>query len=239
MGRGIRAVFFDVGNTLLYPYPSVPHVVSEVLAEEGHARDLEAIEALMPLVDGYYEDRYREDDSFWADHESTVAVWVGMYALLSRELGVDIEPERFGQRIWHEFGDSSRWQTYPDALPALRRLRENGVRVGLLSNWDTRLSSIVSGLGILELADVIISSAEVGLHKPDPRIFAYALEALGVQASEAAHVGDHVYADVAGAQAAGLLPVLLDRAGTERVPEGSRCVRTLDDLEMALGMDDH
>lgn len=237
MTHEIRAVFFDVGNTLLYPYPSVPHVVQEVLAEEGHEHDLGVIEALMPLVDGYYEDRYREDDSFWADHDATVAVWVGMYALLSRELEVDIDPERFGHRVWSEFGESSRWQMYDDVIPVLSRLRENGVRIGLVSNWDRRLSSILIGLGIGDLVDVIVSSADVGLYKPDPRIFVHALDVLGVEAGESAHVGDHVYADVCGARKAGLLPVLLDRHGTEQAPEGSHYVRTLDDLDVVLGMD--
>ena len=74
----VRAVFFDVGNTLLYPHPSVAEVCRQILAEAGHIRDIDRIEPLMPLVDAYYEDRYREDDTFWTNEDETSGVWVGM-----------------------------------------------------------------------------------------------------------------------------------------------------------------
>ena len=69
----------------------------------------------------------------------------------------------------------------------------------------------MDGLGLTPELETIVSSAEVGLHKPDPRIFELACERLGVDPVEAAHVGDHHYADIVGAQAVGMLPVLIDR----------------------------
>ena len=94
----VRAVFFDVGNTLIFPHPSVAHVVREVLAEEGHVHDLSAIDAQMPLVDAYYEDRYRTDDTFWTDEGETSQVWIGMYSLLCRRLGM-AEPVIIGAQL--------------------------------------------------------------------------------------------------------------------------------------------
>lgn len=229
-----KAVFFDVGNTLLFPYPSVSHVVREVLADEGHVHDLTAIDALMPLVDEYYEDRYREDDTFWTDEDETSSVWVGMYSLLCRRLGVDLDAERIARRVYDEFGDPSRWRTYDDVLPAFDRLREGGMRIGLISNWDRRLAGIFTGLGLGGLLDTIVSSAEVGLRKPDPRIFELALERVGVEPARAAHVGDHMYADVLGAEAVGMLPILIDRHGGAH-PGREPFIRTLDDLDEVLG----
>jgi putative hydrolase of the HAD superfamily len=230
----LRAVFFDVGNTLLHPFPSVSEVVRQILAEEGHVHDLSAIDAWMPLVDEYYEDRYREDDTFWTNEDETSQVWVGMYSLLCRKLGIDIDAERIARRVYDEFGDPSRWRPYEDVLPAFERLRERGVSIGLISNWDRRLAGIFTGLGMSSMLSTVVSSAEVGLHKPDPRIFELALQRLSVAPEEAAHVGDHHYADVLGAQAAGMLPVLIDRHGGEHEPD-ERYISSLDELEAYLG----
>lgn len=227
-----RAVFFDVGNTLLYPYPSVSEVCRQVLAEAGHVRDLHAIDSLMPLVDAYYEDRYREDDTFWTDEGETSGVWVGMYSLLARRLGLEEDAEHLARRVYDEFGRADRWRAYNDVLPAITRLKERGHLIGVISNWDGRLSTLLDGLGIAEMLDTIVSSAEVGLHKPDPRIFELACERVGVAPHEAVHVGDHHYADVLGASAVGMTPVLIDRQGT---PVPGRAIGTLDALESFLG----
>jgi len=231
----LKAVFFDVGNTLLYPYPSVPEVVRQVLAEVGHVRDVSTIDAYMPMLDEYYEDRYREDDTFWRSEDETLGVWVGMYSLLCRKLDIHADAEDIARRVYHEFGRPERWRAYDDVCPAFERLAARGIRLGLISNWDGRLTGLMRGLGFEQLLDAVISSAEVGLHKPDPRIFELACERVGVDPSEAAHVGDHQYADIIGAEAVGMTPVLIDRHGGQN-PGRERFVRTLDDLEQVLGL---
>jgi putative hydrolase of the HAD superfamily len=230
-----RAVFFDVGNTLIYPYPSVSHVVREVLADEGHIHDLTTIDAYMPLVDAYYEDRYRTDDTFWTDECETSQVWIGMYSLLCRKLGIEDGAERIARRVYDEFGEPARWSAYEDVEPAFARLRARGISLGIISNWDSRLEGLLGGLGLASYLETVVSSASVGLHKPDPRIFELACERLGVSVQDAAHVGDHQYADIVGASAAGMTPVLIDRwDGTD---EGTGLfVRTLDDLDRVLGL---
>jgi putative hydrolase of the HAD superfamily len=230
-----RAVFFDVGNTLLYPYPSVSHVVEELLRDAGHGRDLDAIEQLMPLVDEYYEDRYRADDSFWTSDEGANDVWIGMYTLLCRRLDIpDAEAADLAGGVYAAFGEASRWRAYDDVAPAFGRLRDAGVKVGIISNWDTRLEHIFEGLGLLGLVDAVVSSAVVSLHKPDPRIFELACQRVGAQPAQCAHVGDHYYADVLGARAVGMTPVLIDRHGTACEYRDVAFITTLDRLEDAL-----
>jgi putative hydrolase of the HAD superfamily len=227
------AVFFDVGNTLLQPHPSVSHVVEEILRASGHDRDLDAIESLMPLVDEYYEDRFRADDTFWTNEEETSDVWVGMYSLLARRLGIEDGAESLARAVYDEFGKAERWRTYPDVEPEFRRLRAAGVRVGIISNWDGRLEGLLEGLGLMPLLDTVVCSATVGLHKPDPRIFELACGRLDAPPAECAHVGDHFYSDVLGARAAGMHAVLIDRRGDGHV--GSiPVIRSFDQLEGAL-----
>ena len=231
----LRAVFFDVGNTLVYPHPSVSEVCRQVLAEAGHSRDLHAIDAYMPLVDAYYEERYREDDAFWTDEQRTHSVWIGMYSLLCRELGLEAEAVSIARRVYDEFGRPDRWALFDDVLPALRRLKGHSIAVGIISNWDSRLTGVLTGLGLGEHVSTIVSSAEVGLHKPDPRIFELACERLDVEPGQAAHVGDHHYADYLGAQALGMRAVLIDRFDGP-ADHGVLPIRTLDVLEAALGI---
>ena len=233
----LRAVFFDVGNTLLFPYPSVSEVCRQILAEGGHVHDLSAIDDLMPLVDEYYEDRYRTDDTFWTDEGETSQVWVGMYSLMCRRLGIEDEAEAIAARVYEAFGEPDRWRAYDDVVPAFERLRDRGLKLGLISNWDSRLARLMDGMGLSALLDTIVSSAEVGLHKPDPRIFELACVRLGVDPSEAAHVGDHHYADIVGAKAVGMLPVLIDRHVDAGACE-ERFVVTLDDIECALDLEE-
>jgi len=233
----LRAVFFDVGNTLLYPYPSVSHVVREILADEGHMHDLTAIDAYMPLVDAYYEDRYQSDDTFWTDEGETSDVWIGMYSLLCRRLGIEDGAERIARRVYDEFGQPGRWRAYDDVEPALARLHARGLALGVISNWDRRLEGLLGGLGLATYVGTVVSSAAVGLHKPDPRIFELACDRLGVAPEEAAHVGDHHYADIVGATAVGMIPVLIDRCGGSGEGTG-RFVRTLDALECVLGLEE-
>lgn len=236
MDADCDAVFFDVGNTLLYAYPSVGHVCEEILRASGRLHALDEIEGALPLVDAYYEDRYRTDDTFWTSDERAADVWTGMYVLLCRRLGIpDEEAAPLARAVYDAFGEAARWKAYPDVAPAFERLRSRGVRVGIISNWDTRLEGILHGLGLGGSIDTIVSSAVVGLHKPDPRIFELACERLGVAPQRCAHVGDHLYADVLGARAVGMRPVLIDRHHTGLTAEGVTCVETLDDLEEALG----
>jgi len=232
----LKAVFFDVGNTLIFPYPSVSEVCRQVLADAGHERDLSDIDALMPLVDAYYEDRYRADDTFWTDEEETSGVWVGMYSLLCRKLGIEESAAVLSRRVYDEFGRADRWRVYADVAPAFARLKDRGLRLGLISNWDRRLVRLIDGLGLSGYLDSVVSSADIGLRKPDPRIFESACAELDVKPEEAAHVGDHHYADILGARAVGMHAVLIDRHGGEAAPVGPRPLADLDTIEEALGL---
>lgn len=235
MSAAYDAVFFDVGNTLVYAYPSVGRVCEEILRASGRIHALDEIEDVLPLVDAYYEDRYRTDDTFWTSDERAADVWTGMYSLLCRRLGIpDDEGSAIARAVYDSFGEPERWRAYDDVVPAFTRLRARGVKVGIISNWDTRLERVLAGIGLGNLVDCVVSSAVVGFHKPDPRIFELACDRLGVRASACAHVGDHFYSDVVGARAAGMRPVLIDRHGAGPFAADVPCLTTLDDLEGAL-----
>jgi putative hydrolase of the HAD superfamily len=123
-----------------------------------------------------------------------------------------------------------RFEPFPDTVPALRALRAAGVKLVAASNWDVSLHEQLERTGLTPLLDGALSSAEVGSPKPDPEIFTRALALAGARPGEALHVGDDLEADVGGALAAGLEPVLIDRDGSLAPPPGVRRIASLAEL---------
>jgi putative hydrolase of the HAD superfamily len=110
--------------------------------------------------------------------------------------------------------DALAFRVYDDVFPALAALRERGLKLVVVSNWDCSLPIWLGDVGILELVDGAVSSAVVGRPKPDPAVFEEALSLAGVRACEAVHVGDSPVGDIEGATAAGIRAVLVTRGGS-------------------------
>jgi HAD superfamily hydrolase (TIGR01509 family) len=98
----------------------------------------------------------------------------------------------------------------PEAEAALILARDRGLRTACISNSNGTVAGILEGLGLARHLDFIVDSSQVGVEKPDPRIFHLALERAGVAAEEAVYVGDLYSIDVVGARAAGLSAILMD-----------------------------
>jgi putative hydrolase of the HAD superfamily len=107
---------------------------------------------------------------------------------------------------------SLRFRSYPEVPGVLRELGELGIARVVVSNWDVSLRGVLDDTGLAPLLDGIVISAEVGAAKPDPAIFERALAVAGVSPGEALHVGDTADADLAGARAAGVHGLHLDRS---------------------------
>ena len=125
---------------------------------------------------------------------------------------------------------SLRFRPFPDVAPALRALREAaGLRLVVASNWDVSLHAVLAEAGLLGLVDGVVTSAEAGDGKPGGAIFTRALALAQAPPERAVHVGDSVAEDVAGARAAGIVPVLLVR-GAGAPPPGVRAIHALTEL---------
>src|SRR5205814_8980696 len=107
--------------------------------------------------------------------------------------------------------------------PVLSLLKGKGLTLGVISNMGRDLPSVLEELGLAAYLQVVVASGEVGVSKPDPRIFQITLERAGVSADDALYVGDLYDSDVLGARGAGITPVLLDRYGL--FPQYQDCLR--------------
>jgi putative hydrolase of the HAD superfamily len=130
--------------------------------------------------------------------------------------------------LYAHYAGAGAWRVHPDVRPALATLRAAGRRIGVVSNFDGRLQGILEGLGLGTFLDVIVPSARAGAAKPAVAIFAGALARLGVAPTATLHAGDTVDTDVAGALAAGVPVVLVDRG--RRRPALPPTVRTITSL---------
>ncbi|MCL6473088.1 MAG: HAD family hydrolase [Firmicutes bacterium] len=207
-----KAVFFDAGNTLLRPYPSVEYVCTEVFCRNGFAIDAAVLKKAIAAGDRYYEERYWQDDTFWRSEEEAAALWIDLYALVAKEVGISGDRRRLAKEIYDEFGFHYRWELFPDVRATLAKLKDLGLKIGIVSNWDSRLSELCAGIGITDYLDFIMCSAVVGRIKPQPEIFHMALDRVEAKPHEALHIGDHYYADILGARSAGITPVLIHRS---------------------------
>jgi HAD superfamily hydrolase (TIGR01509 family) len=129
---------------------------------------------------------------------------------------------------------SLRFHPYPDAAPALGRLRLHGIRAAVVSNWDVSLRAVLAELGLGGLVDEVVVSAEAGARKPDPAIVDAALRQLRCPPGKALMVGDSPETDVVAAQAAGVRAVLVDRTGATPESPGVERIFTLAGLDELL-----
>jgi putative hydrolase of the HAD superfamily len=116
----------------------------------------------------------------------------------------------FEVAFWH-FATADAWEVYPDTLPALDAWTAHGIPLGLISNFDTRIYTVLDVLGLTDYFESITLSTEIGAAKPARQVFEAALHRHGVAPAEAWHVGDSDRADFAGARAVGMQAVYLDR----------------------------
>ena len=111
------------------------------------------------------------------------------------------------------FRDGSNWKIYEDVIESniLEKLKERNAVLGVISNWDSRLTSTLENLQLADHFNFILPSAVVGSAKPDKKIFEEALRLSGVAPHEACHIGDEIKTDVEGARNLGIHAILLDR----------------------------
>ena len=146
-----------------------------------------------------------------------------------------LDAQAWYERLYERFGQADLWRLYPEVESVLKDLRARGLKIGIISNWSTRLRHIAQETGLDALVDFIVASSEAGARKPDPHIFHVALHRAGVSPGRAVHVGDQVEDDVRGAEKMGIRPVFLWRKpGPPPQLNGTKIIRDLTELKGVL-----
>jgi putative hydrolase of the HAD superfamily len=132
--------------------------------------------------------------------------------------------------LFYEFTKPEAWQVFPDVIPALTSLKLRNIRLAVLSNFDSRLITILDALNLTQYFEAIHYSTAIGSAKPNPRIFNTALAHHRLPPELAWHVGDSTSEDIAGAHAAGIRPIWLDRSSGPNKNDHLERITRLDQL---------
>lgn len=197
-GEPVRALFFDVGGTLLHPWPSVGAIYSSVANRHGITVTTQGMERA-----------FRETWAALKRPGLTVSSRDWWREVVFRTLGH--ENQACFEELYETFARANVWQIFPDVEETLREARARGLHVGVISNWDERLRPLLEEIGLARYFDSMTISCEVGAEKPDAKIFQSALRTASVGVNQAVHVGDSDEADVRAAQAVGITAFLLNR----------------------------
>jgi putative hydrolase of the HAD superfamily len=193
---GIRAVFFDAGETLVHPVPSFPELFARTVTREGHPRTAEQIADGLSMVSDEFA-RAAVEEELWTTHpERSRRFWIRVYERFLNELRIS-DANGLTDRLYTTFTTLENYDVFDDVRPTLARLRETGRALGVISNFEPWLEE-----------------------KPDVAIFRLALDRAGLAASEVAYVGDIPAFDIAPAAELGMFPVLIDRRGRHETFDG-------------------
>ncbi len=165
----------------------------------------------------------------------TSEAWRDYFRILLGRVGVPGEyHDEILDSLWEAHQRFGLWTVpVPGAVAAVRSLRGSGFRIGVVSNAEGRVERDLDSAGFAGLLDAVIDSHVVGVEKPDPKIFAIALERLEAGAGTSVYVGDVPSVDVVGARAAGIAPLLLDRHDLYPEIDAPR-LRRIEDLPARL-----
>ncbi len=208
-----RAITFDATRTLIHS-PRLVEIYAEVLARHGVEAPVDEVRRLLPVVWQELDCATTVGrDRFAAHPEGPRGWWRHYLDRLVEHLGGPRPSPFAAAELYHRFGEAGTWEVYPEVAATLAALARMDLALAVVSNWDERLAPLLEALDLGRYLSVVVVSSEVGVEKPDPRIFLAALDRLGVEPAAAVHVGDSAREDVEGALAAGMEALHLVRPG--------------------------
>ena len=208
-----KVVFFDAGGTLFRPYPSVGAVYAATALRHG-------VEVQADIVEKAFHAQWHERNGLTSLKGQTSDKierewWYRLVRDVFQNLDAFQDFDGFFEELYDLFARAECWRLFDDTVPVLDALRSAGFRLGIISNWDHRLYSIVQQLKLDHYFEHVVASSKVGVAKPGAKIFHHALKAFQIEPGAAWHVGDSLVDDYHGARQVGISAVLLDRHGKE------------------------
>ena len=222
MPNGIKAIFFDIGNTLLFPDQSI---ICAPLRERGVTPTMEQWHAIERRTKKEFDAMMARDGH--ADH----GFWHLFYTHLLNDLAVDDTTTH--EALVAATRISANWAGLrPNTRQILQRLAKR-YRLAVISNADGHIEVLLTRHGIADCFESITDSGLIGCEKPAARIFEVALRNMGVAAEESLYVGDVYSVDYLGAKSVGMNAILFDVSGAYR-ENGTPRIGSLEELEAYL-----
>jgi putative hydrolase of the HAD superfamily len=225
---GYDAVFFDAGETLVHPHPTFADLFAQTLRSQGYDVSPETVRERGHVVFERFRSAAQANEMWTTSIERSRRFWHDVYRVFVQELGI-ADADGLLDVLYATFTDLANYRVFDDVPPVLDRLRDAGMVLGVVSNFEAWLEQLLERLGVRSYFAVSVISGVEGVEKPDPRIFELAMDRAGVLPDVSVYVGDNPEFDVDPALEAGMFPVLLDRR--ERFPDapGAR-ITSMDEL---------
>ncbi len=198
----IKAVLFDAAETLFTTRGSVGEIYGQTAREFGCTATFDEIQ-------GAFVKQFRHSGPLSTSDEK--AWWRDVVRRVFAEVGMIRDFNRFFEKVYDRFRDSRGWILFPETREVLAELKGRGLKLGVISNFDSRVYSVMRDLDILSFFDAVTISSETGYAKPQPEIFEAAIRNLDYPAESILLVGDSLRDDVLAGAQAGLNAILIDR----------------------------
>ena len=234
----IRAAYFDAAGTLFDSREPIGRTYARIARDFGVDAPEDAVAASFHQVF-----RAAEGLAFGPGHPAAELRrlerewWRSRVGATFEALGKFRDFDSYFEALFGYFADPINWEVFPEASDTLQRLKDRGLKLGVISNFDYRLYRILDGLDLTRYFDSVSISSEVGYAKPRREIFDAALACLDATAGDAIHIGDSEHLDFAAAESAGIAAVLVDRDRPETAPaiaaRGARISSLAQVLEVA------
>ncbi len=209
----IKAVFFDLHNTLTCYDPPREVTHSRMLAEFGIEASPEALLRPVMTADDFLYREHARYSLAKRSQEEKMALYAQYHGIILKEAGIEASPELINAILKKWMSVDLKMVLFDDVAPTLTQLKGRGQILGLISNEDRDITPLCEELGLFAWLQVVVTSKETGFSKPRPEIFQAAAKKALVEPSEAIYVGDQYQFDVVGANDAGMRGILLDRRG--------------------------
>jgi putative hydrolase of the HAD superfamily len=213
---GVRAVVFDAVGTLIFPDPPAPVVYTQVGARYGSKLDANSIRPRFEIA-------FRDEDEIdrrqgWRTSEERERErW---RKIVARVLNDVADPDACFRALFDHFSKPEAWRCDPLTRTVLSALAESRIMVGLASNYDSRLRSVLAGKPDLAPLHTMCISSEIGWRKPSPEFFDAVCRSVAMLPANILFVGDDFENDMEGAFKAGMRGVWLEPEDSHPIPKG-------------------
>ncbi len=194
----------DAGDTFVYGYPTFYLAIRDCFRRIGGEIHLGHTEKVIKTF------LQQNPPSNLIDQEGFTRFFHDLYGNVLQALNYPDDVQEGVAWLWSEWQAGERLRLFDDSLSALKRLSKAGFLLGVISNWDLTFERMLDRLNVRDFFAFTISSIQMGIAKPDPRLFQYALEKTGASANQSWYMGDQIEADIQPAAALGFKTILVD-----------------------------